>query len=58
MEITHMNIVYDLILTGIVGAMFVSLYGAAYLVHKAMTRPTKGNPFRKFKDWQMISFLK
>ncbi|MGV0949268.1 MAG: hypothetical protein ACOYB3_01255 [Azonexus sp.] len=53
-----MNIVYDLILIGIIGAMFVSLYSAAWLVHRAWTRPTKGNPFRKFKDWQVASFLK
>lgn len=57
-----MNIVYDLILIGIAGAMFTALYAAAvaaaFLVRKASTRPTKGNPFRKFKDWQVASFLK
>lgn len=50
--------IYDLIITGIVGAMFASLYGAAYLIVYKRPRFTKGNPFRKLKDWQIGQIIR
>lgn len=49
------NIIYDLILLAIVAALFASVYGAAWLVHKAAVKHTSGNPFRwpRLKDWQV-----
>ncbi len=41
-----MNMLYDLFLTFCAASIFAAVYGAAWLVHKAAVRHTKGNPFK------------
>lgn len=50
--------IYDIILTGIVGALYASVIAAAIAVFRTRSKATKGNPFkRQFKDHELLHIL-
>jgi len=60
MTITVTNIIYDIILISIIVALYLTLYASVTAMrrHKSKKPPTKGNPFRRFNDFQLRSIVK
>lgn len=64
LEITNMNpslVYYDIILTAVIAAFYLTLYVAARAIWKSRSKakPTKGNPFqRRFKAHELQSIVK